>query len=112
MHTKTADITLQWTDRHCWKIALLSLVKLGGLLAMVCTLPTMSHYVDVETRVVLFCLFELHVLATSKVIYGRVPTCGSTNSWRHFSAAPLGWETRLLAQLPDFHLSQITMTLS
>ena len=34
------------------------------------------------------------VLATSKVISGRVPSCDSAHSWRLYSAAPLGNQWR------------------
>ena len=36
------------------------------------------------------CVLEFYVLATSKVISGRVPTCDSVHSWRFYSAATLG----------------------
>ena len=35
-------------------------------------------------------MLEVYILATSKVISGRVPTCDSAHSWRIYSAAPLG----------------------
>ena len=38
------------------------------------------------------CLFW-YVLATFKVISGRVPTCDSTHSWQHYNAASLVYLT-------------------
>ena len=43
----------------------------------------MTYEIDV-------CLLLFHVLTTSKVIWGRVPTCYSVHSCRLNSAAPLG----------------------
>ena len=37
-----------------------------------------------------FVVFFKNILATCKVISGRVPTCDSANSWRLYTAAPLG----------------------
>ena len=40
-------------------------------------------------NIILFCLL-FYVLATSKIITGWAPTCGSVHSWWLYSAAPLG----------------------
>ena len=36
-------------------------------------------------------LLEFHLLATSKVIAGQVPTCDSAHSWQLYCTAPVGY---------------------
>ena len=52
----------------------------------------------------------VYVLATSKVIRGRVPICDSAHSWRLYSAPR--YETRPPAPRPATPLSHIILTLS
>ena len=55
-------------------------------------------------------MLQFYALATSKVIYGWVPTCVSIPSWQLHSV--IHWETRASAAWPDIPLSRITLTLS
>ena len=55
-----------------------------------CKTPTNKLTETLNHSVCFVCLLFLYVLATSKVISGRVPTCGSMCSWHLYSAAPLG----------------------
>ena len=54
-------------------------------------------------------LLEFYILATFKVLSGRVTTCGSVYSWCLYSVAPLGdWATNTMIQ----YLSHNILTLS
>ena len=54
----------------------------------VCRNMCVCKWVHGHVKVSVCLLF--YALATSKAISGRVPTCDSAHSWRHYSAAPLG----------------------
>ena len=58
-------------------------------------------YWCVEGKVVVCLLF--YVLASFKVISGRIPTCDSAHSWRLYSAASLGHQ---VAGTMTFYITQ------
>ena len=53
-------------------------------------LQNADRFVRQCSRVGVGVVLLFYVLATSRVMSGRVPTCDSAHSWRHYSAAPLG----------------------
>ena len=52
--------------------------------------PSGDHGIVVQLQAESGWLLLVYVLATSKVISGRVPTCDSAQSWRLYNTAPLG----------------------
>ena len=89
---RTLAMSIDYSEMSC---TTLNRMPLSVSMAVCCTAVCV-------TSTVLFAFLLFYVLATYKVISGRVPTCDSTHYWRLYSGKP--W--------PAIPLSHIMLTMS